>query len=131
MTLIRQGEIETRVRHSEVVADEDLSGLDLSNIQVAGGMFEHVSFRGCRLGEVADVFGTPVYVVDEESLRNQARGYRRGLESRRAGSQVAFASKAFPCRAVYRLMAEEGLLVDVAGHGELLMARGAGPDSVG
>jgi diaminopimelate decarboxylase len=80
---------------------------------------------GCRLEDVADEFGTPVYVVDEESLRNQARRYRRGLESRRPGSQVAFASKAFPCRAVYRLLAEEGLLVDVAGAGELLLALAA------
>ena len=60
---------------------------------------------GCRLDDVADEFGTPVYVVDEASMRNQAQRYLRGLESRRPGSQVAFASKAFPCRAVYRLMA--------------------------
>ncbi len=83
---------------------------------------------GCRLGDVAEAFGTPVYVVDEESLRSQARRYRRGLEARRPGSQVAFASKAFPCRAVYRLMADEGLLVDVAGRGELLLALSAGVD---
>ena len=83
---------------------------------------------GCRLDHVAAEFGTPVYVVDEESLRGQAQRYRRGLESRRPGSQVAFASKAFPCRAVYRLMAEEGLLVDVAGAGELLLALAAGVD---
>ena len=83
---------------------------------------------GCRLGDVAEEFGTPVYVVDEESLRNQALRYCRGLESRRAGSKVAFASKAFPCRAVYLLMAQQGLLVDVAGGGELRMALAAGVD---
>jgi diaminopimelate decarboxylase len=83
---------------------------------------------GCRLEEVAQEFGTPVYVVDEESLRNQARRYRSGLEARRPGSQVAFASKSLPCRAVYRLMADEGLLVDVAGRGELLLAMSAGVD---
>src|SRR5262245_1546010 len=83
---------------------------------------------GCRLDDVADEFGTPVYVVDEASLRDQAQRYRRGLESRRPGSQVAFASKAFPCRAVYRLMADAGLLTDVAGGGELLLALAAGVD---
>jgi diaminopimelate decarboxylase len=83
---------------------------------------------GCRLGDVAREFGTPVYVVDEESLRNQARRYRDGVESRRPGSRVAFASKSLPCRAVYRLMADEGLLIDVAGRGELLMALSAGVD---
>src|SRR5262245_35606105 len=83
---------------------------------------------GCRLDEVAAEFGTPVYVVDEESLRGRARRYREGLASRRPGSEVAFASKAFPCRAVYRVMAEEGLKVDVAGGGELLLALSAGVD---
>jgi diaminopimelate decarboxylase len=83
---------------------------------------------GCRLSDVALEFGTPVYVVDEDALRFQARRYRQGLESRRPGSRVAFASKAFPCRAVYRLLADEGLLVDVAGRGELLMALSAGVD---
>jgi diaminopimelate decarboxylase len=83
---------------------------------------------GCRLEDVAEEFGTPVYVVDEQSLRQQARRYREGLVSRRPGSQVAFASKSFPCRAVYRLMADEGLLVDVAGAGELRMALSAGVD---
>jgi diaminopimelate decarboxylase len=84
---------------------------------------------GCRLSDVALEFGTPVYVVDEDALRFQARRYRQGLESRRPGSRVAFASKAFPCRAVYRLLADEGLLVDVAGRGELLMALSAGVDA--
>ena len=81
---------------------------------------------GCRLDEVADEFATPVYVVDETSMRNQARRYVTGLTSRRAGSRVAFASKSFPCRAVYRVMFDEGLLIDVAGGGELLMALDAG-----
>jgi diaminopimelate decarboxylase len=83
---------------------------------------------GCRLDEVADEFATPVYVVDETSMRNQARRYVTGLTSRRPGSRVAFASKSFPCRAVYRLMFDEGLLIDVAGGGELLMALDAGVD---
>ena len=91
-----------------------------------------LTIGGCRLAEVADNFGTPVYVVDEMSMRNQARRYLDGLDARRPGSRVAFASKSFPCRAVYRLMADEGLLIDVAGGGELLMALDAGvePESI-
>lgn len=83
---------------------------------------------GCRLDEVAKQYGTPAYVVDELSMRSQARAYVNGLGRRRPGSQVAFASKSFPCRAVYRLMFDEGLLIDVAGGGELLMALDAGVD---
>jgi diaminopimelate decarboxylase len=105
---------------------EDLLGLfpDTTRLAEDGSLV----VGGCRLADVAHAFGTPVYIVDEESLRSQAWRYRRGLESRRPGSQVAFASKAFPCRAVYRLLADEGLLVDVAGGGELLLALSAGVD---
>jgi len=82
----------------------------------------------CLLRDVADEFGTPVYVVDEPGLRVQARRFVDGLAARWPRSNVAFASKSLPCRAVYRLMADEGLLVDVAGGGELLMALDAHVD---
>ena len=81
---------------------------------------------GVRLSELAESHGTPVMVVDEDALRAQARRYREGIERRRPGSSVAFASKSFPCSAVYRVMAEEGLHVDVAGAGELITALKAG-----
>ncbi len=83
---------------------------------------------GCRLTDVAQEFGTPTFCVDEDALRRQARRFADGLDTRRPGSRVAFASKSFPCTAVYRLMAEEGLDIDVAGAGELVMAQAAGVD---
>lgn len=84
---------------------------------------------GCQLADVAHQFGTPVFVVDEVGLRSQARKFREGLASRRPRSSVAFASKSFPCRAVYGLMADEGLLIDVAGGGELRLALSADVDA--
>jgi diaminopimelate decarboxylase len=81
---------------------------------------------GVRLSEAAAQYGTPLQVVDEVALRAQARAYRNGLRGRRAHSRVAFASKSFPCSAIYRVMVEEGLDVDVAGGGELLTALAAG-----
>ena len=68
---------------------------------------------GCRLTDLASEFGTPVYVVDE-----QARRYRRGLESRRPGSRVAFPSespavvfcRAGVARAMVRRDTDEDLL---------------------
>lgn len=83
---------------------------------------------GCRLDDVAQEYGTPTYVVAEDAMRAQARRFLDGLRTRRPGSDVAFASKAFPASAVYRLMAEEGLHVDVAGGGELLLALNGGVD---
>lgn len=81
---------------------------------------------GCRASDLAAAFGTPAYVIDEGAMRARARQYREGLASRWPNSQVYFASKAFPSTAVYRLMAEEGVGIDVAGGGELVMALAGG-----
>jgi len=85
-----------------------------------------LAIGGVRLSTLADRYGTPVMVVDEPGLRAHARRYLAELASRRPRSSVAFASKSFPCTPIYRLMAEEGLHVDVAGGGELFTALKAG-----
>ncbi|MEO7352404.1 MAG: diaminopimelate decarboxylase [Marmoricola sp.] len=83
---------------------------------------------GCRADNLAEEFGTPVLVVAEQALRARAREYVDALTARWANSRVVFASKAFPCTAVQRLMVEEGLGLDVAGGGEILTAVKAGID---
>jgi diaminopimelate decarboxylase len=83
---------------------------------------------GCRADELAAEFGTPVLVVAEQALRDRAREYRDELAARWPRSRVVFASKAFPCTAVQRVMAEEGLGLDVAGGGEIVTALAAGVD---
>jgi diaminopimelate decarboxylase len=81
---------------------------------------------GVGARDLAERFGTPAYIVDEEGLRNQARRMRHGLVARHPDSEVVFASKSFPCLAAYKLFAAEGLSIDVAGAGELVMALAAG-----
>jgi diaminopimelate decarboxylase len=83
---------------------------------------------GCRLADLAAAWGTPLYVVVEDAVRAQVRRFRQALEAEWQRSRMVFASKAFPCTAVYRLMAEEGIGVDVAGGGELAMALAGGVD---
>jgi diaminopimelate decarboxylase len=83
---------------------------------------------GARADALAAEFGTPVMVVSEDALRSRAREYADELTSRWARSRVVFASKAFPCTAVQRVMVEEGLGLDVAGGGEILTALKAGVD---
>lgn len=83
---------------------------------------------GCRLDELAAEFGTPAIVVSERALRERARAYLAAFRSRWPGADVAFASKSFPCTAVQRVMAQEGLHLDVAGGGEILSAVKAGAD---
>jgi diaminopimelate decarboxylase len=83
---------------------------------------------GCRLDDLAREYGTPVMVVAEDALRRRARDYRERLAARWPDSRVVFASKAFPCTAVQRLMVSEGLWIDVAGGGEIVTALAAGAD---
>ncbi|HYN52191.1 MAG TPA: diaminopimelate decarboxylase [Thermoleophilaceae bacterium] len=83
---------------------------------------------GCRADELADEFQTPVLVVSEQVLRARAREYADELALRWPRSRVVFASKAFPCTAIQRVMVEEGLGLDVAGGGEIITALKAGAD---
>jgi diaminopimelate decarboxylase len=87
-----------------------------------------LSVDGCRVDDLASEFGTPVMIVSERALRARAREYADGLAARWPSSRVVFASKAFPCTAVQRVMVEEGLGLDVAGGGEILSAIKAGVD---
>lgn len=87
-----------------------------------------LTIAGCRADELAEEFGTPAMIVDESALRRRAREYRIELAARWPSSQVVFASKAFPCTAVQRVMVQEGLGLDVAGGGEIRTALKAGVD---
>ena len=83
---------------------------------------------GCDVLEVAESFGTPVYVVAEDDLRQRARDLKKAFEDLHDDVQLAFATKAFPSTAVLRLFAEEGYGCDVASGGELALALKAGLD---
>ncbi|HYV16848.1 MAG TPA: diaminopimelate decarboxylase [Conexibacter sp.] len=83
---------------------------------------------GCDTVELARELGTPAYVVAEDDIRARARAFVEALRARHDDFDVLFASKAFPCTAVYRLLAEEGLACDVASGGELALALRGGFD---
>ncbi len=88
----------------------------------------HLEIGGCDALELAREFGTPAYVVSEDDLRARARIFIEELRSRHRDFDVLFASKAFPCTAVYRVLAQEGLACDVASGGELALALRGGFD---
>src|SRR3954449_9240284 len=88
-----------------------------------------LAIGGCDVLELVREHGTPAYVVAEDDLRERAREFMRAMAARHGGrARVLFAAKAFPCTAVLRIFAEEGLGVDVASAGELHMALRAGFD---
>ena len=78
-----------------------------------------LTIGGCRADDLADEFGTPVLVVSESALRARAHEYVDGLRTRWPASRVVFASKAFPCTAVQRVMVEEGPRSRRRGAGEI------------
>ena len=89
---------------------------------------DDVLIGGCSLRAIADEFGTPAYVLDEQALRDRARLFRETFTALHADSHVYFATKAYPSASVIRLLVEEGLGNDVVGEGELRIALAAGAD---
>ena len=83
---------------------------------------------GCDALELVERFGSPAYVVAEHDLRARARAFMDAMSGRHADFDVLFGSKAFPCTALYRALAEEGLACDVASGGELALALRGGFD---
>jgi diaminopimelate decarboxylase len=88
----------------------------------------HLEIAGCDVVELAERFGTPAYIYAEGDIRSRAEEYVRAFAERTDAFEVIYASKALPCTAVYRLMRDAGLSVDVASGGELHMALAAGFD---
>ena len=81
----------------------------------------HLHVGGVDLLELAEEFGTPLFVYDEDHLRQACREAVAAW-----GDGVAYATKAFLCRAMARLAHEEGMHLDVASGGELHVALSAG-----
>jgi diaminopimelate decarboxylase len=86
----------------------------------------HLEVGGCDVVELAAEFGTPAYIYAEDDIRYRARFYLDAFRSRTPEFEVLYASKAAPITAVLRVLAEEGLSVDVASGGELHLALRAG-----
>lgn len=80
-----------------------------------------VAVGGCDLSDLADAFGTPLVVYDEEHLRCRCAEFRDAFPD-----GVSYASKAFLCLAMARLVHSEGLSLDVASGGEMAVAVAAG-----
>lgn len=82
---------------------------------------------GADTVELAKKFGTPLYVYDENHIRNMMRVYRETLQNEYDGNGlVLYASKAFSCMGMYAIAKSEGLGADVVSGGELYTALTAG-----
>ncbi len=82
---------------------------------------------GCLLSDLARTYGTPLYVLDEDTLRASCRAYREALDTFYPGRSLAlYASKANSSLAITAVVASEGLGLDAVSSGELLTALGGG-----
>jgi len=81
-----------------------------------------VAVGGVGLAKLAERFGTPLHVMDEEDVRSRCRAFTRAFPE----ADVAYAGKAFLCRVMAGWIASEGLSLDVCSAGELAVARTAG-----
>jgi len=86
----------------------------------------HLEIGGCDTLDLAERFGTPLYVMDEALIRQRCREYVDAFRAAGLKFQVAYASKAFCVMAMCRLAEEEGMSLDVVSDGELYTALQAG-----
>jgi diaminopimelate decarboxylase len=72
-----------------------------------------------RLSALAGTYGTPALILDEADVRYRCRSYAAALP----GTEIAYAGKAFLCRAMAQWIAAEGLSLAVCSAGELAVAQ--------
>lgn len=87
----------------------------------------HIEIGGCDLVELAQQYGTPLYVFDEKTIRTIAREYKDAFKSYPKVSML-YASKAFMTKAIVRILDEEGFGFDMVSGGEIYTAHSAGAD---
>ena len=87
----------------------------------------HLRFAGQDTAALARHYGTPLYLMDEERIRERCRTYLGAVRAAFGeGAYVLYASKAASFKRMYAIMAEEGLCVDVVSPGEIATAFAAG-----
>ena len=83
----------------------------------------HLQIGGVDAVELAEQYGTPLYVMDEDLIRKNCRIYKDAVDKYYDGNGlILYASKAFSCMHIYRVVMQEGLGIDVVSGGELYTA---------
>lgn len=117
-------------RHADLIPEErppqvpaDLNALDPSIWPRTSGRVDGaITVAGVDVRDLAQEYGTPLYVIDEEDFRSRCHDYRAAFSD----SDVYYAGKAFLCREAARWIDQEGLGLDVCSAGELAVALSVG-----
>lgn len=86
----------------------------------------HLEIGGCDTVALTREFGTPLFVLDEQTIRNTCRKYLSAFRESSKNTEVIYAGKAFISLAMCQLIMQEGLSIDVSSGGELYIAMKAG-----
>jgi diaminopimelate decarboxylase len=86
---------------------------------------DHLVIGGCDSVALAEEFGTPLYIYDENDLRSRCNEFKTEFRKRYPDTIVCYSAKAFTSKAMLQLVKEEGLDLDVVSGGELGFARAA------
>lgn len=90
----------------------------------------HLVMGGCDLCDLAKKYSTPLYVMDENKVRENMRAYKNAIDTHyNSNGMVLYASKALSNLYMYKIAKEEGIGVDVVSGGELYTALKAGFDA--
>ena len=85
----------------------------------------HLEIGGCDLVELADKYGTPLYVYDEATIRTIAKEYKEAFSAYK-NINMLFAAKAFMTKAIAKIMDSEGFGFDLVSGGEIYTVHSAG-----
>ena len=87
----------------------------------------HLEIGGCDLVELAEKYGTPLYVFDEKTIRTIANEYKTAFKDY-PNINMLYAAKAFMTKAICKIMSSEGFGFDLVSGGEIYTAHSAGVD---
>ncbi len=97
---------------------------DTMNVNCKG----HLQIGGVDAVDLVAKYGTPLYVMDESYIRQVCRAFRETVERTYGEGGVAYASKAFSCKAIYEIAKQENMYIDVVSGGEIYTADSVGFD---
>ncbi|NJM99923.1 MAG: diaminopimelate decarboxylase, partial [Phormidesmis sp. RL_2_1] len=111
---------------AQVTADTSVNQ-SLLPLSAAVNDKDHLMVGGCDVVDLVAQFGSPLYILDEQTLRTACRQYKQSFERYYPGeSLIVYASKAWNCLAVCAIATQEGIAIDVVSGGELQTAISAG-----
>ena len=87
----------------------------------------NIEIGGCDLVDLANEYGTPLYVFDEATIRSITNSYKDAFKEYQ-NMRMMFASKAFMTKAICKIMEQEGFGLDLCSGGEIYTAHSAGFD---